>query len=78
MGEKRSEGALLPPLSGRRAAWLMIAHQGANGLDSLERFLHGSRRPPMPAAAPEIGTDPDACRIVGECWQPMRPPLGCR
>lgn len=35
------------------------------GLDSLERFLHGSKRAPMPPAAPEIGTPPDACRVHG-------------
>eukprot|EP00730_Choanoeca_flexa_P016805 TRINITY_DN8009_c0_g1_i1.p1 TRINITY_DN8009_c0_g1~~TRINITY_DN8009_c0_g1_i1.p1 ORF type:complete len:367 (+),score=53.14 TRINITY_DN8009_c0_g1_i1:130-1101(+) len=41
------------------------AQEGSRGLDSLNRFLHGSLRPPMPDAAPEIGTPPEDCRIHG-------------
>lgn len=39
--------------------------EGSRGVDSLQRFLHGSMREPMPEAAPEIGTPPDSCRLHG-------------
>ena len=40
--------------------------ESEQGLDSLNRFLHGTMREPMPPAAPEIGTRPDACRVHGD------------
>eukprot|EP00045_Choanoeca_perplexa_P010073 m.100690 g.100690 ORF g.100690 m.100690 type:complete len:350 (-) comp15137_c0_seq6:33-1082(-) len=46
--------------------WANIkATEGSRGLDSLNRFLHGSLRPPMPDAAPELDTKPTDCRIHG-------------
>eukprot|EP00056_Hartaetosiga_gracilis_P002507 m.54275 g.54275 ORF g.54275 m.54275 type:complete len:402 (+) comp11082_c0_seq1:116-1321(+) len=46
--------------------WQQVKEEeGSKGLDSLNRFLHGSMREPMPTAAPEIGTPPDACRVFG-------------
>ncbi|EGD72707.1 hypothetical protein PTSG_04435 [Salpingoeca rosetta] len=47
-------------------AWAKVkSEEGSRGLDSLSRFLHGSMREPMPTAAPEIDSEPDACRLHG-------------
>lgn len=39
--------------------------EGAHGLDSLQRFLHGRTREPMPPADPPLTGTPSACRFHG-------------
>ncbi|EDQ89053.1 uncharacterized protein MONBRDRAFT_32503 [Monosiga brevicollis MX1] len=57
-------------LSPNQQEWLdqwaeVKAQEGSKGLDSLHRFLYGSKREPMPTAAPEIDAEPDGCRVHG-------------
>lgn len=57
-------------LSPNQREWVDIfaatkMEEGSRGLDSLNRFLHGSVREPMPEAAPELSSEPDSCRIHG-------------
>lgn len=42
------------------------ALEGANGLDSLQRFLHGGIRQEMPEADPPLTTPQTACRVHGK------------